>query len=47
MQAAMHAIVDVHKSDEMMALELQPPFSELNEARSTHMRHFLPRWWHH
>ena len=32
-QAAMHAIVGVHKSDEMMAVELQPPYSELNEAR--------------
>ena len=34
MQAAMHAIADVHKSDELMVFELQPPFSELNEARS-------------
>ena len=33
-QAAMHDIAGVHKSDELMAVELQPPFSELNEARS-------------
>ena len=34
MQAAMDAIVAVHKSDELMTFEFQPPFSELNEARS-------------
>lgn len=39
----MHDIAGVHKTDELMAIELQPPFSELNEVRSPVMEFSLAR----